>query len=58
MVVARGLAKYIEAFAEAEFDWSVLPHLDNDDLKELGLPLGARKKSCKASLSSALHHQK
>ncbi len=41
---ARGLAKYIEAFAEAEVDWSVLPHLDNDDLKELGLPLGARKK--------------
>jgi class 3 adenylate cyclase/tetratricopeptide (TPR) repeat protein len=43
-LTARGLEKYIEVFDQAEVDWAVLPHLDTADLKELGLPLGARKK--------------
>jgi class 3 adenylate cyclase len=39
-----GLAKYAEAFAENEIDFEVLGHLGENDLKELGLPLGPRKK--------------
>lgn len=39
-----GLGKYVEAFAENEIDFDVLPHLGEADLKELGLPLGPRKK--------------
>ncbi len=39
-----GLAKYGEVFAENEIDFGVLTHLDEDDLKDLGLPMGPRKK--------------
>jgi class 3 adenylate cyclase len=39
-----GLAKYAKAFTENEIDFSVLRHLGEDDLKELGLPMGPRKK--------------
>ncbi len=39
-----GLAKYAEAFAKNEIDFEVLRHLGEDDLRELGLPLGPRKK--------------
>lgn len=39
-----GLAKYVKTFAENEIDFGVLRHLDEGDLKELGLPLGPRKK--------------
>ena len=39
-----GLAKYAKAFAENEIDFEVLRHLGEDDLRELGLPLGPRKK--------------
>ena len=39
-----GLAKYAKVFAEHEIDFGVLPHLDEDDLKDLGLPMGPRKK--------------
>ena len=39
-----GLAKYAKAFAEGEIDFEVLRHLGEDDLRELGLPLGPRKK--------------
>ncbi|MEP4785527.1 MAG: adenylate/guanylate cyclase domain-containing protein, partial [Erythrobacter sp.] len=38
-----GLEKYAEAFAEAEVTFSNLPDLTDDDLKELGLPLGPRR---------------
>jgi class 3 adenylate cyclase/predicted ATPase len=41
---AVGLAKYSEVFAQNEVDLAALRHLDEDDLKELGLPLGPRKK--------------
>src|SRR5579859_4860592 len=43
-----GLAKYQSVFAENEIDWSLLPRLTNADLKELGLPLGPRKKLLEA----------
>ena len=39
-----GLGQYAERFAENEIDVSVLPHLTDEDLKELGIPLGHRRK--------------
>ena len=39
-----GLGKYCEVFAENEIDFDTLPRLDTGDLKELGLPIGPRKK--------------
>ena len=38
-----GLGKYVEIFAENEIGFSALPHLREDDLKQLGLPMGPRK---------------
>ncbi len=38
-----GLGKYAETFADNDVDFRVLPHLDRDDLKELGVSLGHRK---------------
>ncbi|WP_428643453.1 adenylate/guanylate cyclase domain-containing protein [Roseibium sp.] len=45
---AIGLGKYGEAFADAEVDLDTLPLLAEEDLKELGLPLGPRRKLQKA----------
>ena len=39
-----GLDKYIEAFTANEVDFDALRHLTEDDLRELGLPLGPRRK--------------
>src|SRR4029079_2251196 len=39
-----GLTKYAETFAAHEVDFEALRHLSDDDLKELGLPLGPRRK--------------
>jgi hypothetical protein len=39
-----GLGKYAAAFADAEIDLAAVPHLTDDDLKELRLPLGPRRK--------------
>ena len=39
-----GLAKHAPLFAEAEIDFETLPDLIEDDLKDLGLPLGPRRK--------------
>ncbi|MCH7667527.1 MAG: AAA family ATPase, partial [Acidobacteria bacterium] len=38
-----GLAQYAQAFAENGVELQHLPHLTDDDLKELGLPLGPRR---------------
>ena len=38
-----GLGKYAEVFAEHEIDFLALPRLNEEDLRELGLPLGARR---------------
>jgi class 3 adenylate cyclase len=43
-LISLGLAKYQALFAENEIDWAVLPRLTDADLKDLGLPLGPRKK--------------
>ena len=42
------LEKYVVVFTEAEVDFSTLPYLTDDDLKELGLPLGPRRKVSEA----------
>ncbi len=39
-----GLGQYAAAFAHNDVDFDVLPHLTDQDLKELGLSLGHRKK--------------
>ncbi len=39
-----GLAKYGDVFVENEVRLNDLPHFTEDDLKELGLPLGPRKR--------------
>ena len=39
-----GLGQYAQRFAENEIDVSVLPHLTDQDLKDLGVPLGHRRK--------------
>jgi len=39
-----GLGKYIDVFAENEIDLDAAPHLSDDNLKELGLPMGPRLK--------------
>ena len=38
------LAKYVAAFTENEVGLQDLPHLTDDDLKALGLPLGPRRR--------------
>ncbi|MBT4490430.1 MAG: AAA family ATPase, partial [Rhodospirillaceae bacterium] len=42
------LGKYADVFAENDIDFDVLKELADDDLKELGLSLGHRKKLLKA----------
>ena len=39
-----GLSEYAKRFAEHDIDVSVLPHLTDQDLKELGVSLGHRRK--------------
>ena len=39
-----GLAQYAQRFAENEIDVSVLRHLSDQDLKDIGVPLGHRRK--------------
>lgn len=40
----QGLEKYSDVFTHAEIDLQTLPHLTDADLKELGLPLGPRRR--------------
>jgi SAM domain (Sterile alpha motif) len=39
-----GISEYTQRFAENDIDTSVLPHLSDQDLKELGISLGHRRK--------------
>ena len=43
-----GLERYEQAFQQGEVDAEVLPELTDADLRELGIPLGPRKKLLKA----------
>src|SRR4051794_25809890 len=47
-----GLGKYATAFADAEIDLAAIPHLTDDDLKELRLPLGPRRKILAATATA------
>jgi SAM domain (Sterile alpha motif)/Adenylate and Guanylate cyclase catalytic domain len=38
------LSEYAERFAENKIDISVLPHITDQDLKDIGIPLGHRRK--------------
>ena len=42
-LVDLGLGKYADLFAENEITFDALLHLTEDDLKELGLPIGPRR---------------
>src|SRR5918995_5782694 len=44
----QGLAQYARAFKEHNVGFDVLPELGDEDLKELGVPLGDRKRLLKA----------
>jgi hypothetical protein len=44
----HGLAQYARAFKEHNIGFDVLPGLGDEDLKELGVPLGDRKRLLKA----------
>ncbi len=39
-----GLGRYADAFGENEIDLDALPHITEDDLKDIGVALGARRK--------------
>ncbi len=39
-----GLGKYVDAFVENEITLDELPALTEDNLKELGLPIGPRRR--------------
>jgi hypothetical protein len=39
-----GMSEYAERFAENKIDVSVLRHLTDQDLKDIGVPLGHRRK--------------
>jgi hypothetical protein len=39
-----GLRQYAQRFAENEIDVTVLRHLTDQDLREIGVPLGHRRK--------------
>ncbi len=39
-----GMSEYAQRFAESDIDTSVLRHLTDQDLKELGVSLGHRRK--------------
>ena len=39
-----GLEKYESAFSEAEIEFADLQHLTGEDLKEMGLPVGPRRR--------------
>jgi hypothetical protein len=39
-----GLGQYAQRFSDNEIDVSVLPHLTDHDLRDIGIPLGHRRK--------------
>ena len=44
-----GMSEYAERFAENRIDFGVLPDLTDQDLKDIGVVLGDRRKSCAQS---------
>src|SRR3954467_12813234 len=52
-LVTLGWERYAAAFAEAEVDIETLPYLTEADLKDIGLPVGPRRRVL-AALASAV----
>ena len=46
-----GMSEYAERFAENKIDVSVLRHLTDQDLKDIGVPLGHRRRCLPPSVS-------
>ena len=46
-----GLERYADTFAANEIDFATLPELTEEDLKELGLPIGPRRRVLNAILT-------
>ncbi|KAJ7530051.1 hypothetical protein O6H91_15G076600 [Diphasiastrum complanatum] len=44
LLQSLGLSKYLLSFQAEEVDMAALRHMNDDDLKELGVPMGPRKK--------------
>ncbi|BBN04060.1 hypothetical protein MPTK1_3g01540 [Marchantia polymorpha subsp. ruderalis] len=44
LLQSLGLSKYLITFQAEEVDMAALQHMGDDDLKELGVPMGPRKK--------------
>ena len=49
-----GMAEYAQLFADNDIDTSVLPELTDQDLKDLGVSLGHRRKMLRAIRDLAL----
>ena len=47
-LASLGLSEYAQRFAENRVDGSVLPDLTDQDLTELGIPLGHRRRMLRA----------
>jgi hypothetical protein len=45
-----GMSEYAERFADNKIDVSVLPYLTDQDLKDIDVPLGHRRKNGLTSL--------
>ena len=52
-----GLSEYAQRFAENRVDFSVLPELTDQDLKDLGIVLGDRRKLLRAIADLKLHRE-
>jgi hypothetical protein len=52
-----GLGQYAQRFAENDIDVSVLPHLTDQSLKELGVSLGHRLKILASSTYKVSAHK-
>lgn len=53
LLQSLGLSKYVIIFQAEEVDMTILRHMRDDDLKELGIPMGPRKKILLALLSNS-----
>ena len=55
-----GMSEYAERFAANDIDTSVLRHLTDQDLRELGVSLGHRRKmlAAIAELAGAVRHRR
>ena len=52
---SHGLSEYADRFAENRIDLSILPDLTDEDLKELGVLLGDRRRMLRAIAELRAH---